>query len=189
MPMSSDADADVDADDDADADGDQNADANVERHFIINHPIYKARAMTMAKMLTLSDEDDFDLDGDMEYIGVRIMGSWHRHLFTSTNDDMTMAMRRYGDDGDMTMAKMLTLSDGDDFDLDDDMKHIDVRIMGSRHHHLIQFVPQVPIQSRASVQCACGLTRLFLNSVACTSCTCYRMGGQCKKEYPPPLPI
>ncbi len=42
---------------------------------------------------------------------------------------MTMAMRQYGDDSDVAMAKMLALSDGDDDDLDGDMKN-DVRIMG-----------------------------------------------------------
>ena len=114
MPMSMDADADVDADDDANADGDQNADANVDRHFITNHPIYKCQSiyMTMVMMLTSSDGDDIDLDGDIKNLGVRIMGSRHRHLFTSKIDDMTMAIRRYGDDGNMTMAKKLTLSDG-----------------------------------------------------------------------------
>ena len=84
----------------------------------------------------MSDGDDDDLDGDMEFVGVRIMGSRNRHLFTSTIDDMTMAMRRYGDVGDMTMAMMVMLSSGDNFGLDVDVKHIDVRIMGSLHHHL-----------------------------------------------------
>ncbi len=54
--------------------------------------------MTMAMMLTSSDEEDIDLDGDIKNLGVRIMGSRHRHLFTSKIDDMTMAIRRYGDD-------------------------------------------------------------------------------------------
>ncbi len=58
------------------------------------------------------------------------MGSLHHHLFASAIDDMTMAMRQYGDDSIFAMAKMLALSSGDNFGLDGDLKHVDVRIMG-----------------------------------------------------------
>ena len=54
--------------------------------------------MTMAKMLTSSDGDDIDLDGDIKHLDVRIIGSRHRHLFTFKIHDMTMAIRRYVDD-------------------------------------------------------------------------------------------
>ena len=50
-----------------------------------------ARARAMAMMLTLSDGDEDDLDGDVKNLGVRIMGSRHRHLFTSKIHDMSMA--------------------------------------------------------------------------------------------------
>ena len=84
----------------------------------------------MAMMVTLSSGDNFGLDVDVKHIDVRIMGSPHHHLFASAIDDMTMAMRRYGDGGDMTMAMMVALSSGDNFGLDVDVKHVDVRIMG-----------------------------------------------------------
>ncbi len=37
-----------------------------------------------------------------------------------------MAMRRYGNGGEMTMSMMLTLCSGDNFGVDGDMKDIDV---------------------------------------------------------------
>ena len=86
--MSSDADADVDADDDADADGDQNADGDVERHFIINHQIYKARAMAIAMMLTLCSGDNFGLDGDMKHIDV--IHGLTASSSSDANDDVTI---------------------------------------------------------------------------------------------------
>ena len=64
--------------------------------------------MTMEMMLTSSDGEDSDLDGVISQHGERSIGDRHRYLFTSTIDDMTMAIRRYGDDDN---------DDGDDADV------------------------------------------------------------------------
>ena len=54
--------------------------------------------MTMAKMLTSSDGNDIDLYVEIKRLDVRIMCSPPGESYVYKIHDMTMAIRRYGDD-------------------------------------------------------------------------------------------